>query len=131
TFVIDGTTGFSHGNKFVCQSTWEHVARGSIAASDDVLHRDPQNKYDTLPIQLPISLQHTRNFVDAIKNRTRAICDIEAAVRSDTLCQLALIAVKQGGKLAWDPQAERFVGDDAANALLLPRAFRGEWKLPD
>ena len=130
TFVSDGTPGFSHGIKFVGESAWVHVARGSITASDEGLLRDPQNKYDTLPIQLPISLQHTRNFVDAIKNRTRAICDIEAAVRSDTLCQLALIAVKQGRKLAWDPQAERFVGDDAANALLLPRAFRGEWKLP-
>ena len=60
----------------------------------------------------------------------RAICDIEAAVRSDTLCQLALIAVKQGRKLAWDPQAERFPNDDAANALLQPRPFRGDWKLP-
>ncbi len=130
TFVSDGTPGFAHGIKFVGESAWVHVARGSIAAGDDGLLRDPQNKYDTMPIQLPISLQHTRNFVDAIKNRTRAICDIEAAVRSDTLCQLALIAVKQGRKLAWDPQTERFVGDDAANALLRPRAFRGEWKLP-
>lgn len=130
TFVNDGTPGFTHGIKFVGESAWVHVARGSIAASDEGLLRDPQNKYDTMPIRLPISLQHTRNFVDAIKGRTRAICDIEAAVRSDTLCQLALIAVKQGRKLAWDPQAERFVGDDAANALLLPRAFRGEWQLP-
>jgi len=84
-----------------------------------------------MPIKLPISVQHTRNFLDAIKNGTRAICDIEAAVRSDTLCQLALIAVKQGRKLVWDPHAERFPNDDAANAMLRPRTFRGEWKLPE
>ena len=131
TFVNDGTSGFAHGIRFVGEAAWVHVARGSIQGSDDNLLRDPQNKVDTMPIKLPISVQHTRNFLDAIKNRTRAICDIEAAVRSDTLCQLALIAVKRGCKLAWDPQAERFPNDDAANALLQPRAFRGDWKLPE
>lgn len=131
SFVSDGTSGFTHGIRFVGESAWVHVARGSIQGSDDNLLRDPQNKYDTMPIKLPISVQHTRNFLDAIKNRTRAICDIEAAVRSDTLCQLALIAVKQGRKLAWDPRAEQFPNDDAANALLQQRAFRGAWQLPE
>ena len=131
TFVSDGTPGFAHGIRFVGEAAWVHVARGSIQGSDDNLLRDPQNKYDSMPIKLPISVQHTRNFLDAIKNGTRAICDIETAVRSDTLCQLALIAVKQGRKLAWDPQAERFPNDDAANAMLQPRTFRGDWKLPE
>lgn len=131
TFVSDGTPGFAHGVRFVGESAWVHVSRGSIQGSDDSLLRDPQNKYDTMPIKLPISVQHTRNFLDAIQRRTRAICDIEAAVRSDTLCQLALIAVKQGRKLAWDPEAERFPNDAAANAMLQPRVFRGDWKLPE
>jgi len=117
--------------RFVGESAWVHVARGSIQGSQDHLLRDPQNKVHTMPIQLPISVQHTRNFLDAIKHGTRAICDIEAAVRSDTLCQLALIAVKQGRKLAWDPQSERFPNDDAASAMLQSRAFRGDWKLPE
>jgi hypothetical protein len=30
----------------------------------------------------------------------------------------------------WDAKAERFLNDDRANALLQPRAFRGDWKLP-
>ena len=50
-------------------------------------------------------------------------------MRSDALCQLALIAVKQGRKLAWDPKAERFANDDAANAMLQPRPFRANWSL--
>jgi len=70
-----------------------------------------------------------RAFLTHNDVRVAAICDIEAAVRGDTLCQLALIAVKQGRKLAWDPQAERFLNDDGANAMLQPRAFRGEWRL--
>jgi hypothetical protein len=82
-----------------------------------------------MPIKLPVSRDHTRDFIDATRRRTRAICDIETAVRSDTLCQLALIAVRRACKVEWDPKIERFVNDDAANAMLRARAFRGDWKL--
>ena len=131
TFVCDGTPDFHHGIRFIGETGWVHVVRGAIGAADEAFLRDPQNKYDTMPVKLPVSNNHTRNFLDAVKNGTRAICDIETAVRSDSLCQLALIAVKQGRKLRWDPQAERFVNDDAANAMLQPRPFRGDWKLPE
>jgi hypothetical protein len=47
------------------------------------------------------------------------------------MCVLALIAVKQGRKLRWDPKAERIVDDDTAAKMLQPRAFRGPWRLPD
>ena len=113
------------------ESAWVHVRRGRIEAFDDHLLRGPQNKCATMPVQLPISSNHTRNFVDAIKNHTQTICDIETAVRSDTLCQLSLIAVKQGGRLLRDPLAERFTNNDGANAMLQTRAFRGEWRLPE
>jgi len=131
TFVNDGTAGFAHGIKFIGETGWVHVDRNSIRTHDDGFLRDPQNKYDTMPIKLPISEDHTRNFVDAIRGGTRAICDIETAVRSDTLCQLALIAVKHGRRLRWNPRAERFVDDAAADVMLQPRPFRGPWKLPD
>jgi predicted dehydrogenase len=130
TFVSSGQ-GIENGVRFVGDKAWVFVTRGEIRAGDDQLLRDPQNKYDQMPIQLPISNHHTRNFIDAVKHRTRAICDVEAAVRGDTLCQLALLAVKQGRKLRWDPQAERFVDDEAASQLLLPRPFRGSWRLPE
>jgi len=130
TFVNDGTPGLSHGIRFVGETGWVHVRRGAIEASRAEILRDPQNKYDTMPVTLPVSNRHTYNFVDAIRRGARAICDVDTAVRSDTLCQLALIAVKQGRKLLWDPAAEQFPDDEAANALLQPRPFRGPWKLP-
>ena len=71
-----------------------------------------------MPIQLPESLEHTRNFVDAVKAGARSVCDIETAMRSDMLCQLASMALKAGRKLEWDPVAETFGGDAEANALL-------------
>lgn len=88
TFVSDGTPGFKHGIRFIGDSASVHVERGSITASSDRFLRDPQNKYDTMPIKLPISNHHTRNFVDAVRQGGRPICGVETAVRSDTLCQL-------------------------------------------
>lgn len=131
TFVSDGTPGFDHGIRFVGDSAWVHVRRGSIFASAESLLQDPQNACGKMPIKLSVSTEHVRNFLDGIKNGTRTMCDVDTALRSDTLCQLALIAVKSGRKLQWDPKAERFVNDAAANAMLEPRAFRGEWKLPE
>jgi len=131
TFVQDGTEGYEHGVRFVGESGWAHVTRGALNLYNPDVLRDPQNKCGTMPIQLPASRDHTRNFVDAIRNRTRAICDIDTAVRSDILCQIALIAVKRARRLEWDPQAERFVNDDQANAMLRSRAFRGDWRLKE
>jgi predicted dehydrogenase len=133
TFVSDGTPGFDHGVRFIGESGWVHVRRGAIftAENKDSLLRDPQNQSGTMPVKLPVSRDHSRDFVDAVKSGARTICDIETAVRADTLCQLALIAVKQGRPLQWDPTTERFANDAAANAMLQPRAFRGDWKLQE
>lgn len=119
-----------HGIRFVGETGWAHVRRGTLDVSDQAILKDPQNKTGVMPIQLPVSKDHARNFLDAIKSGGRAICDVEAALSSDILCQIALIAVKQKRKLTWDAKKEEFVGDDAANAMLKQRAFRGEWKLP-
>jgi predicted dehydrogenase len=131
TFVNQDRDGIGHGTRFIGENGWVHVKRGVIEASDEALLRDPANKAGTMPIELPESLEHTRNFVDAVKAGARSICDIETAVRSDMLCQLASMALKARRTLAWDPEGETFGGDAAANALLEARPFRGEWKLPE
>ncbi len=130
TFVSDGTPGFEHGVRFVGESGWAHVTRNGLRVHDEALLKDHANKVGAMPVQLAVSKNHTRNFLDAIRGGRRAICDVGPAVRGDTLCQLALIAVQEGRKLTWDPRAERFAGDDAANARLRARPFRGNWKLP-
>lgn len=131
TFVSDGTPGFQHGVRFIGESGWVHVLRGDLQASDPALLRDPQNKSGTMPVRLPVSLDHRRDFLDAIHHGKPTICGIESSVRGDTLCQLALIAIQQGRKLKWDPLAEKFPDDAGANAMLQARPFRGDWKLPE
>lgn len=120
----------AHGARFIGEKGWVHVRRGAITASDPDLLRDPANKVGTMPIKLPISLEHTRNFVDAIQGKAKAICDIETAVRSDTLPQLASICLKTQRKLTWNPEKEDFGADQEANRLMQCRELRGDWKLP-
>jgi predicted dehydrogenase len=130
-FVSDGTPDFQHGVRFIGESGWVHVLRGEIHASDPELLRNPQNKCGTMPIKLPVSLDHRRDFLDAIRHSRPTICGIESSVRGDALCHLALISIHQGRKLKWDPQAETFPDDEGARAMLAPRPFRGDWKLQD
>ncbi len=67
-----------------------HLRRGVVTASNEALLRNPQNKYAVMPEKLRISTDHTRDFLDPIRQRRRAICEGETALRSDTLCQLGL-----------------------------------------
>jgi predicted dehydrogenase len=127
-FTSDGQ-GFDHGVRFAGENRWVHVTRGAIHAHDERFLRDPQNKPNMLGVRLPVSREHTRNFVDAVKSGRRAICDVDTAVRSDTLCQISLVAVKLGRRLRWNPQAEQFENDPAANQMLRCRPLRGPWRL--
>ena len=129
TFATQGEE-IGHGVRFIGENFWVHVVRGSIKASDPALLRDPQNAMGTMPIKLPVSKIHTDNFIEAIRSGTRAICDIDTAVRSDMLPQLTAMALKAKRKLTWDPGSETFGNDAEANALLAHRPFRGDWKLP-
>ncbi len=69
-----------------------------------------------------------RNFVDCVKSRKDPYFPVEIGHRVATVCHLANIAIKRGHKLHWDPIAERFEKDDAANAMLA-RPMRAPWKL--
>jgi len=64
-----------------------------------------------------------------VKNRAATVSAIEDAVRGDTLCRIADIAIRLGRKLTFDMKKEHFFGDDAANRRLKARPMRSPWKL--
>jgi predicted dehydrogenase len=74
---------------------------------------------------------HMANFLQAVKSRkhTDLTCDIEQGHLSASLCHLANISYRVGRKLAFDPAAERFTGDDEANKLLT-RNYRDPFVVP-
>jgi predicted dehydrogenase len=71
---------------------------------------------------------HVRNWLDSIKSRKPTVCHPESAHRATTICHAVNIGLRLGRSLKWDPQAERFVDDAQANAMLL-RATRPPWSL--
>lgn len=79
-------------------------------------------------IHLYESNNHYVDWLDAIRKRTRPICDIETGCRSVTVCHLGNIAYKLQRPLKWDPDHEVFGGDDEANRLLW-RGYRSPWHI--
>ncbi len=66
-----------------------------------------------------------------MRSRKEPFATAEIGHRTASICHLNNIAMIVGRPLKWDPKAERFVRDDAADRMLQPRAFRGEWTLPE
>jgi predicted dehydrogenase len=104
---------------------WIYVARGYIDAGPKSLLRTVIGPDE---IQLPRSNDHRRNFLDAVRTGGVPISPIETAVRSDTVCQQADIAIRLGQRLRWDPVKEEFIDNPAANRML-SRPMRGPWHL--
>jgi predicted dehydrogenase len=73
---------------------------------------------------------HHQNFLDCIASGERPNADIEINHRSSALCHLGNIAVRVGGPLAFNPQAEQITNNSQA-ASLVRRAYRdGHWAVP-
>ena len=75
-----------------------------------------------------LTVQHIRNFLDCVKTRQRANCDMETGHRSTTFALLANIALAMKSRLEWDPKTERITNNKEANRLLHYR-YRKPWTL--
>lgn len=73
---------------------------------------------------------HYRNFLECVKTRRKPAADIEVAHNAFSMVQLAVIAHKVGcGTVRFDPQGERFVGNEEADKLL-KRDYRPGYEIP-
>ena len=78
------------------------------------------------------SASHFENFISCVRSRRAEdlYCDIIEGHLSSTLAHLANISLRTGRKLTFDPDKERFVGDEEANGYLT-REYRKPYTLPD
>jgi predicted dehydrogenase len=104
---------------------WVFVERGIIDAQPKSLL---QSVIEPDEVHLSGSTDHFCNWLDCIKSREKTVCPVEVALRSDTLVHQALIALRLGRKLKWDPVQEQFINDEQAN-ILLTRSMRSPWHL--
>ncbi len=73
---------------------------------------------------------HEKNFLECVKTRRRPNADVEIGRLSTTLCHLGNIVQHLGRDVRFDPQAETFGDDQAANALL-NKQYRATYPLPE
>jgi predicted dehydrogenase len=149
------TYTYANGTKLVCKSKGENgvnflgedgkeifVSRSLIRASDQEMKPTTgkggkpggpskilDEKLGKDAIRLYLSNNHMENWLEGIRTRKACICDANVGHRSVTVCHIGVIATRLGKALKWDPKAEKFLGDDEANAML-SRKMRGDWKLP-
>ena len=81
-------------------------------------------------VPLYSSDNHYQDWINAIKNRTRPVSDVETGHRTASLCNIVNMAYSLERSLHWDPVREKFVGDDFADSML-SRPFRGSWDFLD
>jgi len=115
----------SHGTAFEGSEGWVHVNRSGVNAHPKELL---QTEFGPNDIRLPESNNHVRNLLDCVKTRARTVAHIDDAVQGDIICHISDIAIRLEQKLKWDPKAERFVDNDAANRRL-SRPMRSPWTL--
>ena len=135
--TVDVTWEYPGGTRVHCTSGMPpHVVftgtAGTLTVGRGAIETVPASLLEApLPadaIRLPRSDDHYRNFIDCVRTRREPICPAETGHRSTSVCLIANIAIRLGRPLRWDPVAERFPDDDAANALLA-RPMRAPWRL--
>ena len=79
-------------------------------------------------IHLYDSRNHYTDWLDAIRKRTKPICDVATGASSVIVCHLGNLAYKLQRPLKWDPETGVFVGDDEATRMM-SRPMRSPWTL--
>lgn len=72
------------------------------------------------------SENHYKDFLQAIRNRTKPVADVEIGHRTATVCNLGNLAYELNRPLKWNPNQEKFTNDEEANRLK-GRQMRKEW----
>lgn len=74
------------------------------------------------------SIDHYKDFLNAMRKRSMPVCDVETGHRTATVCNIGNIAYQLNRSLQWDPVKEMFSNDAEANALL-GRTMLNEWAI--
>ena len=117
---------WEHGDGVIFHGSdgWISDALGFCASDQAIWKAQPKSGDE----ELPVSLEHHRNFIDCVKSRQETICPVEMGIRCDTICHLSNIAARTGRAIQWNPANEEIVGDPEA-AKMLTRPSREKWRV--
>lgn len=104
--------------------------KGTVKINRGVCESEPHELIEPAIQNRPrdVNESHLKNWLDCIRTRATPVADVEIGHRSATVCHLGNIARWTGRRLRWDPVAERFPDDPAANQYL-DRERRKPWSL--
>lgn len=115
------------GGVFVGERGWvtSMTTGGPVEAGPESLFEEMKLK--TREVN-PGDNNHHANWFECIRTRRKPSCHEEIGHRSASLGHLTIIAHTLKRSLKWDPAAEQFIGDEAANRLL-SRSMRSPWRI--
>ena len=96
---------------------------GSIFVGRSVVLGEGIGELENMPVDddrrtawLACLYAHTYDFVRSVSTRQQPISHVFEQHRTLIPCHLTNIALRLGRRLQWDPENERFIGDDQAHA---------------
>jgi len=129
--TMDISGDFPNGIKWYGTKGWIFVTRdemttptanaGQAAKIEPLMASDPKILDSVIgpnEVHLYQSDDQHGNWLDCIKSRKAPTAPAEIGHRACSTCLLHHIAMKTKRHLHWDPARERFINDDAANAML-------------
>lgn len=114
--------GVGNGVRFIGTEGQIDVVRGRMTTTPDSL-KDKVPAPGTSKVYS--SENHYKDFLNAMRQRSKPICDVETGHRTATMCNIGNIAYELKRPLKWDPVKEKF-NDAQANALC-SRKLNKEW----
>ncbi len=115
---------WNNAARFVGTKGQIDIKRGNLTTSPDATLKDKVIGSNEKHVYF--SDNHYTDFLNAVRNRTKPICDAETGHRTNSMCVIGNIAYQLNRPLRWDPKKEQFRKDDEANALLI-RPMKKEW----
>jgi predicted dehydrogenase len=117
--------GGPSGCTFVATNGWIYVDRDVIQSQPAGILKEPLGEKAK---RVYHATDHRGNWLECIRSGKETICPAEVGHRSATVCMLGNIGYWLRRPLRWDPKAERFIDDEAANKEL-SREMRAPWTL--
>jgi hypothetical protein len=120
----EGVKG-DHGTLFVGEKGWVKVMRDGWEVSNEELYRKGKNPGD---IRLEVSTNQQRNLVDSVLAGKQPVDNLHSAVRSDIMCHLSDICIREGKEIKWDNKNETIV-DNPSAVKRMSKPMRAPWTL--
>ena len=120
--------GSSEGGGLIIGSK-ASLMHGVYGESARIIPEAKMRAYKRPPKTLPrVNGSHEQNWIDAIKNGTKANADFEYSGPFNEMIHLGNIAIRLGRKLNWDSEKMEFTNDAEATKMLT-REYRQGWSL--